>query len=96
MTQGKIISLSKRMVKEHFNRHVVRTDDVKKITVKDVNVMNFEDKPDSYKLILSVLDVDKLYYGITYDKNKDEVHSYIYEKDDFRLIGRKENNEKVI
>lgn len=93
MKKEEFIDVSERMVKEYFNRYVVPTNNFQKITVEDVEILAFEEKPDSYKTILTVPNTDDTVYGVTYDKTANKVHSYIYNNDGFRKLDVSEDME---
>lgn len=90
MKKGEFIYTSKRMLKEYINRYVNK-ENGKRITVHDVLVIGFHDESDMYRILLSVPTSEDLFYGVTYDKSKDELYSYIYRKTGKKLFGRKEN-----
>ena len=90
MKKGEFINVSKRMVKEYFNRYIDNPGDIRKITSKDVVVIDFRDEPNVYRVILVTMTSESLFYGVTYYKDTDEIHSYIYEKIEDRIKGRKE------
>lgn len=90
MKKGEFIRISKRMVKEYFNRYICELNSVKKISVNDVEVVGFSNESDSYRLILQTPDSDDLYYGVTYNKDTDTLYSYTYKK-----VGRRINGKKI-
>lgn len=79
MKKGEFIYTSKRMVREYFNRYVNKTDKPK-ITLNDIRVVDFRNKQDNYKVLLTTLHQDNLYYGVTYYKDTNKMRSYIYKK----------------
>lgn len=87
MKKGEFIRTSKRMVKEYYNRYIAK-DYMRKIMVGDIEVIDFVDDKNNYRIILSTLTWDNRFYGVTYNKHSKELHSYIYESDDFRVIGK--------
>lgn len=93
MNKEEFLNVSKRMVKEYFNRYIVDDED-DEIRDEDVQVVIFDDTSDSYKATLTTPDLDNLYYGVTYDKNKKQLYSFIYEKDGFRVLGKKERTHE--
>lgn len=88
MKKGEFIRISKNMVKEYYNRYINTTGDVKKLTSRDVLVIDFQGAPDIYRILLVTMTPDTLYYGVTYYKDTDKLHSYIYENVDNKIIGR--------
>ena len=90
MKKGEFISVSKRMVKEYFNRYVDNTGGSRKITSRDVVVIDFQDEPDAYRILLVTMTPETLFYGVTYYKDTNKIHSYIYENIEDRIKGRKE------
>ena len=87
MNKEEFINISKRMVKEYFNRYIIdNTDD--EIKDSDVQVVIFDDTSDHYKTTLTTPDLENLYYGVTYDKRTQKLYSFIYEKDGFRVLGK--------
>lgn len=89
MNKEEFVNVSKRMVKEYFNRYIIDNED-EEIRENDIQVISLGDTPEQYKITLTTPDLENLYYGITYDKNTKKLHSFIYEKDGFRVLGRKE------
>lgn len=85
MKKGEFIYTSKRMVKEYVNRYVEGVDH---ISSKDIQVIGFNDDLDSYRILLSTPTSEE-YYGVSYDKGNDKLHSYIYKKVGKRVIGKK-------
>ncbi|MBR6641156.1 MAG: hypothetical protein IKL08_03065 [Clostridia bacterium] len=77
MKVGEFIDISKRMVKEYVNRYLIE-DDSQKITKNEVVVMDFDETPDSYEILLTTIDMGELSYGVTYDKHEDKIHSRIH------------------
>lgn len=77
MKKGDFISVSKRMVKEHYNRYVADEKGVEKLTIGDVHVVKFSDDDGVYEIVLTTSYYDGMYYGVTYDVEKDELESRI-------------------
>ena len=91
MKKGEFITISKRMVKEYFNRYENKTSDIQRITTRDVQVFGFNEDDDKYSILLTTPASDQNFYGVTYSKSTDELHSYIYKKVGKMIHGRKEN-----
>lgn len=89
MKKGEFINLSKRMVREYYNRYSNGPDGFWKIRTSNVIVLDFQDEPDIYRILLVTIP-ETLFYGVTYYKGEDRIHSYIYENVDNRIIGKKE------
>lgn len=89
MKKCEFINLSKRMVKEYYNRYSNGPDGFWKIRTSNVIVIDFQDEPDTYRVLLVTIP-ETLFYGVTYYKNTDKIHSYIYESVEDRIKGRKE------
>lgn len=85
MKIGEFIDISKRMVKEYVNRYLVE-DDSQKITKHEVVVMDFDDTPESYEILLTTIDMGELSYGVTYDKHEGKMYSRIH---DLELVTNK-------
>ena len=79
MKKGEFINVSKRMVKEYFNKYVAGKDGIEKISLSDVCVVGFSHIDGNYKILLSTPISDGLYYRVTYDKNTDELSSSFVE-----------------
>lgn len=92
MKKSEIIDVSKRMVKEYYNRYIAEPKGIEKITSKDVRIVTFNDNPYKCQLILATATDDDLHYGVSYNKRKKEMNSYIYKKiDEIKTIGKKED-----
>lgn len=89
MKKGEFLSISKRMVKEYFDRYVENKGDIQTIKVSDVEVIGFDEDDDNYRAILITPGSDELYYGTTYYKETDKLHSYVYKK-----VGKRTNGKK--
>lgn len=89
MNKEEFVNVSKRMVKEYFNRYIIDDED-EEIREQDVQIISLGDTDEYYKITLTTPDLENLYYGVTYDKATKKLHSFIYEKDGFRILGRKE------
>lgn len=76
MDKYDFISVSKRMVKEYYNRYVAKTDE-EQIRLRNVHVVGLSDINGDYKIILSTPNFDGTIYKVTYDKIKDEIKSHI-------------------
>lgn len=88
MKKGEFLNISKRMVKEYFDRYVQKGD-IQTLKVSDVEVIGFDEDDDNYRAILITPDSDELYYGTTYYKETDKMHSYVYKK-----VGKRTNGKK--
>ena len=88
MKKGEFIYTSKRMVKEYVNRYMEGVD---RISSKDVEVIGFNDEPGSLRILLSTPTSEE-FYGVSYDKETDNLHSYIYKKVGKRIVGKKNKN----
>lgn len=80
MKKGEFISVSKRMVKEHYNRYVADEKGVEKLNTGDVHVVRFSDNDGVYDIVLTTTYCDGMYYGVTYDVEEDELESRIIKK----------------
>ena len=89
MKKGAFINVSKRMVREYHNRYMVN-EDIQKTFARDVEVIEFQEDSDKYKILMVVPNYPDIFYGVTYDIVNDKLHSYIYNNDGFRVIGRRE------
>lgn len=87
MKKSEFIDVSKRMVKEYVNRYIIKNDE-EKITKFEVVVMNFNDNPDSYEILLTTIDMGELSYIVIYDKVKDKIYSSVH---DLNLVTGKEH-----
>lgn len=76
MKKGDFISVSKRMVKEHYNRYVIKENE-EKIKTGDVHVVNFRDDNGDYRIVMTTAYADNIYYEVTYDSEYDEIDSMI-------------------
>lgn len=76
MDKYDFINVSKRMVKEYYNRYVAKTDE-EQIRLRNVHIVGLSDINGDYKIILSTPNFDGTIYKVTYDKIKDEIKSYI-------------------
>lgn len=96
MKKREFISISKRMVKEYYNRFIAKNG-IQKITRDNVETIQYEETNCSLKAILITHTDDEILYGVTYDKALDRLNSYIYNEVEGRINGRKEiMNERVI
>lgn len=75
MKKGEFINVSKRMVKEYFNKYVVGKDGIEKISCCDICVVGFSHVDGNYKILLSTPITDDVYYKVIYDKESDELKS---------------------
>lgn len=89
MKKGEFLNISKRMVKEYFDRYIQEKGDIQTIKASEVEVIGFSEDDDNYRAILIAPGSDELYYGTTYYKNTDKLHSYIYTK-----VGKRTNGKK--
>lgn len=76
MKKGDFISVSKRMVKEHYNRYVIKEGE-SKLKINEVHVVNFRDDNGDYRIVLTTAYVDGMYYEVTYDSEYGEIDSMI-------------------
>lgn len=88
MKKGEFIYTSKRMVKEYVNRYV---EGVEHISSKDIQVIGFNEDLTSYRILLTTPTSEE-YYGVSYDKENDNLNSYIYKKVGQRVVGKKNRN----
>lgn len=88
MKKGEFLNISKRMVKEYFDRYVQKGD-IQTIKASDIEVIGFNEDDDNYRAILITPGSDELYYGTTYYKQTDKIHSYVYKKVGKRMNGKK-------
>lgn len=88
MKKGEFLNISKRMVKEYFDRYV-RKGNVQTIKVSEVEVIGYDEDDNNYRAILITPGSDELYYGTTYYKETGKIHSYIYKKVGKRVNGKK-------
>ena len=87
MNKEEFVNISKRMVKEYFNRYILDDDDYE-LKEQDIQVIMLGDTDECYKITLTTPDLENLYYGVTYDKKTKKLHSFIYEKEGFRVLGK--------
>ena len=85
MKTGAFIFTSKRMVKEYVNRYV---EGVEPISTKDIRVIGFNEDPSNFRILLST-PASEEYYGVHYDRENDNLDSYIYKK-----VGKKAEEKK--
>ena len=90
MNKEEFVNVSKRMVKEYFNRYIAEDED-EEIRERDIQIIMLGDTPEHYKATLTTPDLENLYYGVTYDKKTKKLHSFIYEKEGFRILGKTVN-----
>lgn len=86
MEKGEFITVSKRMVREYFNRYVKEVG-ARNIVLNDVRVIDFRDRTDNYKVLLTTWTSD-LYFGVTYYKDTNKIRSYMYKKVGTRFYGK--------
>ena len=84
MKKGEFISISKRMVKEYINYHVVKGGDY--ITLKEISIIGFSNIDGNLKCILYTHETPDDVYKVTYDKEKDEINSELIKKNGFRTL----------
>lgn len=77
MKKGDFISVSKRMVKEHYNRYVAGVNGKEKLKTGDICVVKFRDILGDYLIVLTPDNSDDMYYEVTYDRENDEIESMI-------------------
>lgn len=92
MEKGEFITVCKRMVREYFNRYV-KKENTRNIVLNDVRVIDFRDRPNDYKVLLTTWTSD-LYFGVTYYKDTNKIRSYIYKKVGTRLYGKNYRRNK--
>lgn len=80
MTKGELIDVSKRMVREYYNRYVEEKEGLNKISLDDVEVIGFHDETNNYRILLSTPTTDGIYYEVVYDCETNELRSYVYRK----------------
>lgn len=86
MKKGEFINISKRMVKEYFNRYVDKENTIKR---RHVLIHECTEYNNTYSVILKILGRDKTFYGVTYHKDTNEFDSYIYKSiNDKVIIGK--------
>lgn len=78
MKIGEFISVSKRMVKEYFNRYVASSNGFQPIKKLDVKTIDFTDKEDRYDISFIVPYTDNSIYRVRYNKFTNMVDSIIY------------------
>lgn len=88
MKKGDFIYTSKRMVKEYVNRYI---EGANHISSKDIQVIGFNDDLSNYRILLTAPTSEE-YYGVSYDKENDNLNSYIYKKVGQRVVGKKNKN----
>lgn len=79
MNKKEFIRLSERMVKEYYNRYVAIYDD-KKINMSDIFMLGFCKTESGMRVLIRTKTHDTCTYEVTYDKETDEIHSFIFEK----------------
>ena len=84
MKRSEFISISRRMVKEYINRHVIK--DGNYISIKGVNVIGYGDIEGVLKCILYSSETPEVVYKVVYNKEKDEINSEIIKKNGFRTL----------
>lgn len=84
MNKEDFIDVSKRMVKEYLSRYLGE-----EINIDDVQLIKFHDEPSIYKTLLIAPYSDEIYYEVVYDKDSEQLRSYIYKNDGFRVVGKK-------
>lgn len=89
MKKGEFIRVSKRMVKEYYNRYVAVREEIPKITRTNVVLIDYEECSEYFRAILITTESEGNHYGVTYDRKANELYSYIYKKADGRIIGGK-------
>ena len=87
MKKEDFIQVSKNMVKEYIDRYVKNDRSTK---IEDIEMIDFQEGSDGFKILLVTEDSGDKFYGVTYDRLRDELHSYIYREDEIRVIGRRE------
>ena len=87
MKKENFIQVSKNMVKEYINRYVKKEQPIE---IDEIEIIDFKEGDNGFKILLVICDSDDKFYGVTYDHLKDEIHSYIFREDELRVIGRKE------
>lgn len=74
-----MIDKAKRLVVEHFNSRVDKTDDVM-IKEKDVYIVWFSKTLQNWKALISTTISDGMYYEVTYNGDKKETYIDAYKK----------------
>ena len=81
MKKGELIDVSKRMVREYYNRYVMEEKEgLEKISLNDVEVIGFHEDGNDYRVLLSTPTTDGLYYEVVCDRKTNEMKSYAYKK----------------
>lgn len=79
MKKGEFISVSKRMVKEYFNRYL---DKDNRLSSKDIQIIGFNEEENRYGALLIIPDKDvtchQVIYEVVYNIDSDSIQSYIY------------------
>lgn len=80
MKKGELIDVSKRMVREYYNRYVEEKEGLENISLNDIEVIGFHEDSDNYRVLLSTPTTDGLYYEVVCDQKTNELKSYTYRK----------------
>lgn len=86
MNKQDFINVSKRMVKEYFNKYVAEKEGIKELSLSDIYVVGFNSVEGNYKILLSTPVSDGVYYKVTYNKEKDELKSSTVKTFDKRYV----------
>ena len=71
--------IAKEIVLNYANEHINKTDNVQ-ITLDDVYIVWFCKTLQSWKALLSTTLPDRMYYEVTYNRDKKEVYLDAYKK----------------
>lgn len=77
MKVGEFVNVSKRMVKEYFNRYVVSPNGFQPIKSTDVKTVNFDSDDYIYDIYLVVPNTDYVIYAVRYDRVAKQIYSTI-------------------
>ena len=83
MKKGEFISVSRRMVKEYINYHVVKGKEPR-ARLDDITIIGFSYIEGNLKCILYSLKTPGISYKVTYNKETEEIDSEIIKMDGFR------------
>ena len=85
MTEAKFFELVKSVVRDYANEHLDKTDG-KQITTEDVFVVQYCKILQNWKALASTTLLDRMYYELTLNGDREELYLDAYKKFENRCI----------
>lgn len=87
------MTYAKEIVCDYVNKHIDKTDGIK-ITIDNIYIVWFCKTLQNWKVLLSTILPDGMYYEVTYNGDKNETYLDAYKKFENKCI-RSNNDENI-